>query len=270
MLSSNGAGKPLRCPDAWSATTNSPPRSLAPLTRIRSKTPLFGPYTGSSILEVALTIGEHRPAVNNVACLPRSNATHTLRSVREQEITMRLSDWFREWRSPLRQFLKAREAVPNADLDDAAQEVFLRVMTYNRTELIEHPRAYLYRVAANVAAEWAGRVRCSRPHESEWLAGLLAKERPDQDAAAAELEEEVRCAVQTLKPRQRDILKLHYAEGLGYAEIAERLGTTKRSVKRALIRSYESLRQRLDPNLLGYGSDGYPTTDQPIRDHDAP
>ena len=71
----------------------------------------------------------------------------------------RLSDWFRQWRSPLRKFLRSRGAIRAADLDDVAQEVFLRLMRYERVELIENPQAYLYKMASNVAAEWAIRAR---------------------------------------------------------------------------------------------------------------
>jgi hypothetical protein len=33
-------------------------------------------------------------------------------------------------------------------------------MRYDRAELIERPQAYLYKMASNVAAEWAIRGRC--------------------------------------------------------------------------------------------------------------
>lgn len=52
----------------------------------------------------------------------------------------------------------------------------MRLMRYDRTELIEHPQAYLYKMAANVAAEWAIRMRYARPHDSKWLVGLAAQD----------------------------------------------------------------------------------------------
>jgi DNA-directed RNA polymerase specialized sigma24 family protein len=61
-------------------------------------------------------------------------------------------DWFRQWRLPLRKFLLGRVGVPAADIDDVAQEVFLRLVRYERAELIEQPQAYLFRMATNVAA----------------------------------------------------------------------------------------------------------------------
>jgi RNA polymerase sigma-70 factor (ECF subfamily) len=168
----------------------------------------------------------------------------------------RLADWFRRWRAPLRKFLIGRAAVPASDLDDVAQEVFLRLLRYERTELIEHPQAYLYKMAANVAAEWSIRVRNSRPHESKWLAGLPADDSPDREVGATELQNEVERALSRLSPRQCEVLKLQYFEGLSRAEIAARIGGSERVVKRAIVTSYERLRQELDPVLLERGSDG--------------
>jgi RNA polymerase sigma factor (sigma-70 family) len=160
----------------------------------------------------------------------------------------RLAEWFRQWRRPLRKFLIGRGTVASADLDDVAQEVFLRLMRYGRTELIEHPQAYLYRMAANVAAEWAIRGRYMRSREPEWLAGFVGEELRDlaQDQAGQiELQEEIEEALLTLTAQQREVLKLQFYAGLSRAEISARTGLSERSVKRALMKSYEKLRQRL-------------------------
>jgi RNA polymerase sigma-70 factor (ECF subfamily) len=168
----------------------------------------------------------------------------------------RLADWFRQWRVPLRKFLVGRGAIPASDLDDVAQEVFLRLMRYDRTELIEHPQAYLYKMASNVAAEWAIRGRYVRPHESKWLAGLSAEDRPEDEASQVEIQDEVERALLTLPPRQREVLRLQFFEGLSRMQIAERIGTSERSVKRTLIKSYEMLRVKLDAELLKGVTDG--------------
>jgi RNA polymerase sigma factor (sigma-70 family) len=174
----------------------------------------------------------------------------------DRDTTRSLADWFRQWRRPLRKFLTGKGVVPAADLEDVAQEVFLRLMRYDRTELIEHPQAYLYKMAANVAAEWAIRWRYSRPHDARWLSGLLAADQPEQNCARGEAEHEIQRAINTLSPRQREVLKLQFAEGLGHAQIAERLGTSQRSVKRILSKSYARLRHELDQELLGVITDG--------------
>ena len=168
----------------------------------------------------------------------------------------RLTDWFRQWRSPLRKFLKGKRAVGASDLDDVAQEVFLRLMRYERTELVENPQAYLYKMASNVAAEWAIRSPRAKPHDSHWLTGLTSDDDPERSFSQQQVEEEVRRAIETLAPRQRRMLKLHHFEGLEYGEIAQRLSATPRSVKRVLTKSYASLRQKLDAQLLGDITDG--------------
>jgi RNA polymerase sigma factor (sigma-70 family) len=168
----------------------------------------------------------------------------------------RLSDWFHQWRSPLRKFLRSSGVPRTTDIDDVAQEVFLRLLRYERTELIENPQAYLYKMATHVAAEWAIRARNVQPHESKWLANLVAPNQPEQDAGRSELHAEIERALQLLPARQREILKLHYFENLSRAEIAERLGTTERSIKRVVMKTYERLRLQLDPELLGDLTDG--------------
>lgn len=162
----------------------------------------------------------------------------------------RLADWFLQWRGPLRKFLALRRTIPGPDLDDVAQEVFLRLMRYDRAELIEHPQAYLYKMAANVAAEWAIRARNAAARESNWIPGSSADDVAAEEADRQLLQRELERALLTLTTRQREALKLQYLEGLSRAEIAQRLRTTERTVKRILIQSYERLRQELSPELF--------------------
>ncbi len=55
----------------------------------------------------------------------------------------------------------------------------------------------------------------------------------------------------TLTSHQRCVLKLYFFEDLSHAQIAERLGESRRSVRRAFAKAYAKLRRELDPNLLG-------------------
>ena len=162
----------------------------------------------------------------------------------------RISDWFHKWRLPLRRFL-GRAGVPAADVEDIAQEVFLRLMRYDRTELIDSPQAYLYKVASNVAAEWSIRARNRHPHDEKWLVTLVDQRAADLPLVVMQSRQEVERALNTLSPHQREILKLFFADGLRYAEIASHLGESLRSVRREFERSYDKLRHELDPELLG-------------------
>ncbi len=59
-----------------------------------------------------------------------------------------------------------------------------------------------------------------------------------------------------LTARQRAVLKLQFGEGVGRAQIAERLGSSERIVKRDLMKSYEKLRLELNSDLLRVLSNG--------------
>jgi DNA-directed RNA polymerase specialized sigma subunit len=131
--------------------------------------------------------------------------------------------FFLRWRTPLHKLLSRTGTVGNAELDDFAQEVFRRLLRCERVDLIEHPQTFLY----NVVAEWALRTPCD----------TVVRER---------MQESVEHALNTLTLRQREVLKLQFHEGLGYAEIAERLSTTQRSVKQTVANSYDKVRHELD------------------------
>jgi RNA polymerase sigma factor (sigma-70 family) len=163
----------------------------------------------------------------------------------------RLVDWFREWRTPLRRFLSIRRKVAAADIDDVAQEVFLRMLRYDRSELVLHPEAYLYKMAANVAAEWSMRSSRRQPHAAEWLADLETESTPEVEFQRESEEADLRNALAKLPPRAREILRLHFAESLTHEAIGVRLGLTRRVVKREMIRAYASLRSHLQTDEGG-------------------
>jgi RNA polymerase sigma factor (sigma-70 family) len=163
----------------------------------------------------------------------------------------RLTDWFHQWRMPLRRFLAGRAGVRAADVEDVAQEVFLRLMRYEKSELVDHPQAYLYKVAANVATEWSIRARNRLPHDQKWLACLIEREQPETQLERSQLEDEIERALNTLTPYQREVLKLYFVEQKAYTEIAAQLGESVRSVTRQFRKSYDKLRRELDPDLLG-------------------
>jgi RNA polymerase sigma factor (sigma-70 family) len=161
----------------------------------------------------------------------------------------RLVEWFRQWRAPLRKFLTARWGVQSGELDDVAQEVFLRLLRYDRTELVENPQAYLFKMASNVAAEWSMRARVRRPHDPKWLLDLRADMGPEDEAIRSAAHEQLRVALSVLPARQREVLRLHFGEGLSHAEIASRMAVTQRIVKRDLVKTYARLRTELDASV---------------------
>ena len=167
-------------------------------------------------------------------------------------INNRFADWFKEWRKPVRHWLSRRASVPAAELDDLAQEVFLRLLRYSEKTAVENPLGYLLRIAGNVASEWRERARVSKPHDQEWLEDLLIEpdKEPENSVCQARTDETVQAAVDQLPYRQKQVLLLRVNEGLTYKEIAERLELSPRVVLRDLSRAYSQLRMRLDPDDL--------------------
>ena len=165
----------------------------------------------------------------------------------------RLASWFNQWRTPIRRWLASRSSVPTADLDDLAQEVFLRLLRYSDDVVVENPQSYLFRIAANVANEWRERSRCRHPHEESWLEDLQIERgaEPENTVARTLIQEHVHEAVANLPPRQREVLLLHVNDGLTYMQIAERKQLTYRVVLRDLTRAYSQLRKELDLGDLG-------------------
>lgn len=158
----------------------------------------------------------------------------------------RLIEWFGEWREPLRRYLLLRRAGSSADVEDMAQEVFLRLIRYDRAELINHPQAYLFKIAANVSAEWAVRHNRSLPHSADWLAELVDDGDPESVMEQEDSEATLLQLINSLPSRSREMLRLHFAEGLKYEEIAARMGVSRRIVKRDLARSYAVVRASLE------------------------
>jgi RNA polymerase sigma-70 factor (ECF subfamily) len=164
-----------------------------------------------------------------------------------QDRNGRITSWFGRWRRPIRSWFSSRASVPRADVDDLAQEVFLRLLRYSDEVAVENPQGYLFRIAANVANEWRDRSRVRQPHDRNWLDELRIdpSDQPDNAVFQSRTNKHLQNAVNQLPKRQREVLLLHVNEGLTYKQIADRLGVTYRIVLRDLTRAYASLRMQL-------------------------
>jgi RNA polymerase sigma factor (sigma-70 family) len=167
----------------------------------------------------------------------------------------RLTSWFTEWRRPIRNWLSSRSSVPAADIDDLAQEVFLRLLRYSDDVAVQNPQGYLFRIAANVASEWRERACNRKPHEESWLEDLPVQpgEEPENELARTLIHRRLQAAVKKLPRRQQVVLQLHVNDGMTYKQIAAHLGVTHRIVLRELTRAYSGLRMQLRPEDFGDG-----------------
>ncbi len=85
--------------------------------------------------------------------------------------------WYRQYHQRLLEYLRGNLRIAS-DAQDVSQEVFLRLLRVPDERVIEHPRAYLFRVAANVVSDWRAGQKTSRRCRSRTLTSLPAADVP--------------------------------------------------------------------------------------------
>ena len=153
--------------------------------------------------------------------------------------------WFEQFQPVIRQALKSRTSRVD-DVDDLAQEVYLRLLRVPEPELVKNPQGYLYRVALNVAEEWRQRAAQSREHSSDPLTELEGGEDPARDVWNNQRDSFVQQSLAGLPQASQTALILHVRDGLTYDEIATHMRVTRRAVKRYMANGYAALRQELE------------------------
>ena len=150
---------------------------------------------------------------------------------------------FRQWYAPLCAF--AVGYLKDSDkAEDLVQELFIRLWE-DRARLEVHTSAKSYLYAAvrnrclNALAANKRTVRLSPAHEPIEENGSPAEEVLTERAAR------VRAAVEALPPERRKVFTLSRYEGLKYQEIADRLGSSVKTVENQMGSALRTLRTDL-------------------------
>ena len=134
----------------------------------------------------------------------------------------------------------------SADLQDLAQEVYLRLLRVEQPELINNPQSYIYRVALNVAEEWRLRAAQSMEHSSDLLDTLESPgSNQEQLFEQEERQKVMRSAMEALPSATRNAMVLHVQQDMTYEQVAEHMGVSRRAVKRYIAKGYASTRAAL-------------------------
>jgi RNA polymerase sigma-70 factor (ECF subfamily) len=126
--------------------------------------------------------------------------------------------------------------------DDLLQDAYYRFLRADATyENEAHRRNALFRIATNLARDSHRRARV-RPlgHQSDGDVTLVTDGRVDV-AGQMQRKTDLARAMQQLKPRERALLWLAYAEGSSHREIATAVGVQLSSVKLLLFRARKKL-----------------------------
>lgn len=166
-----------------------------------------------------------------------------------------IEEWFMRYQAQLLDYLygMTRDHEWAADL---TQETFLRAYVAARREAapIEQPRAWLYRVATNVALSALRRKRRfdwlplnavePEPGQSgdRWRPLIPALRGPDPAASVVE-RDAIWSTLAELPPRWRAALLMQAAAGFAPREVAAELGMTEANARKTLFRAKERFRQ---------------------------
>lgn len=127
--------------------------------------------------------------------------------------------------------------------DDLLQEAFYRFLRANVTlDSDAHRKHYLYRIATNLVRD-GYRQQKTRPSTTEHDVELIAS-RVDH-GGGTEDRVDLNRAMAQLKPRDRAMLWMAYAQGSSHREIAEVVGVKADSVKPLLFRARRKLAELL-------------------------
>lgn len=155
-----------------------------------------------------------------------------------------LLGWRKRWNQRLLQFLGRR--VRAVDIEDLAQETYLRLLRARDLSEVRNPQAYLLRVASHVVTEWRDHAPPMQPMSDEVGELLIDEYPPDLDLEAALSQERLDRSLAEMSPMMRAVLLLRLREGYSYKAIAEKLEITLRQVRRYLARGYDKLREVLE------------------------
>ncbi|MBU6248630.1 MAG: RNA polymerase sigma factor [Xanthomonadaceae bacterium] len=159
---------------------------------------------------------------------------------------LRVAELFREHNRALVAFLRSR-LDSLADAQEVAQEAYVRLVTLERPETIDSLRAYLFRIATNLAVDRLRqrRVRTGPPVEpepAEWHLGPLPERRVD----AEDQLHRVAAALRDLPAKTAHAFVAHLIDGREIAAIAHEMRLTERMVRYHVSRALAHCRARLD------------------------
>ncbi len=147
----------------------------------------------------------------------------------------------------LRRYVASR--LPNCeDARDLAQETYLRLLRHNQAELVRHPEAYLFRIAANLIHEHWLKAKLEQESVADSVdpEALASREASGEALAGQQQSLDALCRMLRVLPSiQQRVVLLHRRDGLTYAEIAEELKISPDMVKKYLSKALARCREQL-------------------------
>ena len=134
------------------------------------------------------------------------------------------------------------------DAKDLAQEAYLRLLRRNRDELVRHPEAYLFRIAANLMYEhWLK----NRPESDQRSFAIDPEALESNDlsvegsVAQQQSVEALERVLRVMPPMRRQCILLQRRDGMTVKEISAKLGISIGMVKKQLAKGLVLCQEQL-------------------------
>lgn len=157
-----------------------------------------------------------------------------------------------ELRDDLGRFIASRLG-RDGDVEDVLQELYLKAIRAPNGAEVREPRAYLYRLAANLMMDRWRASRRAAARDGAWRMvvhgadeGEGVDDAPSAEAVVAGRQrlQALMIVLDALPEKTRSIFKMHKFDGLSYAEIAARHGVSRSSVEKHMMDALRILAAR--------------------------
>lgn len=151
----------------------------------------------------------------------------------------------RSYAEPLRRHLRMRGA-SDEDSAEIVQEALAHVLRLGDASRIRHPRAFLFRVAANLQIDRQRRMNAAPMVEGVDTLGAISDEpTPEDHVRFVELELAYHAALAELPEKCRTVFLMRRFDDCGTGEIAAKLGISPRMVQKYLVQALNHFQNRL-------------------------
>jgi RNA polymerase sigma-70 factor (ECF subfamily) len=140
----------------------------------------------------------------------------------------------------------ARRRIGPQDAEDIVQDAYLHLLQKEQFESLEHPRAFLFRIASNLSVDAIRKTRTRSRHAECEIALHSGVAYADNIEAAEDAIEMQRfhAYMEELPPACREAFLLNRIDGFTHSEIAKKLGVSIRTVDRHMVRALTHLQNR--------------------------
>lgn len=177
--------------------------------------------------------------------------------MKEQEILKRISEndtgvfelIYDRWFAPLCIYA-SRFLQDNDDAEEVVQGVMVKLWEQGHDiRKIQSLNSYLFKMVYNVCINKIEHGKVVQKHRDSAVYELQELEWQAFDHDDSDDYGELNKALDQLPPKNKEIFKLHYFEGLKHKEIAEKLNISDRTVETHIVKGLKKLRGFLKKNI---------------------